>query len=272
MPPVEYAVDSQVAVITLANGSAGNVLNQESLEALHSALTMASQDDQVRVIVLRAQGQDFCLGMDLAQLPDLSQNQTAAEDAIGLYVTVLSEIYSSPKPVLCLVHGAVKAGGIGLVGACDIVLASEQASFELSEVILGLIPANVMPFIYSLRLLPQTLKYLILSAKKVSAQEALRLNLADEVFPPERMATEVKAIISKLFRASPRALAHTKQFTRQLAGKTLEQSCVLARDQLLELINNPEVIQAIRAFNDGHTPSWFGKYRPKMPLLPEGKA
>ncbi|MCK5219600.1 enoyl-CoA hydratase/isomerase family protein, partial [bacterium] len=168
-------------------------------------------------------------------------------------------------------QGAVKAGGVGLVGACDIVLATEKASFEMSEVILGLIPANVLPFVYSLRLPPQKLRYLILTAKKVMADEAQRLNLIDELVLETELPQAVKAVIKKIFRSSPAALAETKRFTQKLFGKKTEQATLLAREKLLEMIKNPEVIKAIRAFNDGDMPTWFGKYKPEKPLVIQGE-
>ncbi len=267
--PVAYEVDSQAAVVTLTRGAGGNVLNAESLEALRTAMARASSDPGVRAVVLRAPGGPFCLGMDLDLMQAAHADPGLAAKIIALYVDLLTGIQSSPKPVIALVQGAVTAGGIGLVGACDIVLAAESATFEFSEVILGLIPANVIPFLATVRLPLQTLKYLILTAKKLSAREALGLHLADEVFPEDRLASGVHAVLKGLFRASPRALAETKQFLGQLAGEQTERACVLAQAKLLELIRDPEVLQAIRAFRDGSTPAWFAKYRPEHPLVPK---
>ncbi len=272
MPLIDFYLDSQAAIITLNNPQAGNVLNQKSMAALQAALALAISNAEIRVIVLRSSGDPFCLGMDLAELQSMEQDYTIAERTIALYVELLSSIYNAPQPVICLVQGAVKAGGVGLVGACDIVLATEKASFEMSEVILGLIPANVLPFVYSLRLPPQKLRYLVLTAKKITVDEAQRLNLVDEVILETEMPQAVKAVIKKLFRASPAALAETKRFTQALFGKKTDQATLLAKEKLLEMIKNPEVIKAIRAFNDGDMPSWFGKFKPEKPLVIQGEA
>ncbi len=271
MTLVDFYTDGPVAVITLANPGQGNVLNQESLEALRAALASAMADEKSRVILLRAQGDPFCLGMDLEALQSLDQDETAARRTVGLYIEVLTAIYTAPQPVICLVQGAVKAGGIGLVGACDIVLATASASFEMSEVILGLIPANVLPFVYSLRLPPQKLRYLILTAAQIPAGEARRLNLVDEVMAAPEAAKTVKAVIKKLLRASPAALAETKQFTRRLFGEKMEEATLLAQDKILEMIKNPEVIKAIQAFNAGNLPQWCEKFAPEKPLVLEGE-
>lgn len=269
MALVEHYTDSQVAVITLANTQSGNVLNLDSLQALQQALQAAITDEQIRVILLRSQGNPFCLGMDLQVLPTLDQDESTAKKTVDLYVDVLSSIYTAPQPVMAVVQGAVKAGGVGLVGACDVVMATEQSTFEMTEVILGLIPANVMPFIYSLRLPPQKLKYLVLTAKQLNAEEAKQFNLVDEVVLAGSVEKTVKAMIKKFFRASPLALAETKRFTNVLFGEKVETGSLLAKDKLLNMIRNPEVIKAIRAFNEGEVPSWFGKYKPEKPVVIE---
>ena len=115
------------------------------------------------------------------------------------------------------------------------------------------------------------MKYLILTAKKLSALEAQRLNLVDEVFPVNQFAAGAKAVVKNLLRSSPDALAETKQFFRNIQDETHDQSLVRAQEKLLEMIKTPQVIQAIRAFNEGMTPVWFAKYQPEKPLVLEGK-
>jgi enoyl-CoA hydratase/carnithine racemase len=264
---VAFEVDSQAALLTLTNGAGGNLLNGESLEALQAAVSRASADPDVRAVVLRSEGGPFCLGMDLGLLQAAHADPELGKRTVALYVDLLSSIQASPKPVIALVQGAVKAGGIGLAGACDIVLAADSATFEFSEVILGLIPANVIPFLAGVRVPVQTLKHLVLTARTLSAREALRLNLADEVFPEDQLAAGAKAVLKAVFRASPRALAETKRFFGLLAGEDRERVRDLAQAKLLELIRDPEVLQAIRAWQDGMTPAWFAKYRPERPLV-----
>ncbi len=124
-----------------------------------------------------------------------------------------------------------------------------------------------MPFIYSLRLAPQKLRYLVLTAKTISAGEAQRLNLVDEVFKEDQLASGLKAVIKSLFRVSPEALAETKRFTRLIFGEKMERSCALAQKKLLEMLKRTEVFRAIQAFNEGEAPSWFGKFKPEKPLI-----
>lgn len=264
---VEQYIDSHAAIITLNKSKEGNLLNNKSMEALFKAFTSAVSNTDVRVIILRSNGSNFCLGMDLVMLQSIEGDKKTAKDTIFLYVKLLSFIHASCKPVLCLINGAVKAGGVGLVGACDIVIASEISTFELSEVFFGLIPANVLPFIYSFKMSPQNVKYLMLTAKKISAKESHRLNLVDEVFKEEDMEKGIKSVIKNLFRASPDALASAKQFTHSLFGEKMENSTVMAKEILLDMIQDPKVKKAIKDFNEGNIPQWFDKFRPEKSLV-----
>ncbi len=266
---VESYVDSGLAVLTMTDSAGGNRLNTESLSSLSSAFNNALMDDGVRVILLRSNGKNFCLGMDLVFLQNVDGDRTVGEETVGMYVDLLLKIYEAPKPVIALVNGDVKAGGMGLVGACDIIVASEHSTFELSEVLLGLIPANVLPFVFALRIKPQKARYLIMTAKRLTASEAKSEGLVDEVYPIEELEKQLKSLIKGLFRAAPHAVAETKHFTQAILSKNMDEASNLAKDKILEMIGMPEVREGIAAFNEGGIPPWFGKFKPEKPLVIE---
>jgi enoyl-CoA hydratase/carnithine racemase len=171
-------------------------------------------------------------------------------------------MFRAPLPVVCLVQGEVKAGGVGLACACDIVVATEAASFELGEVLFGLIPANVLPYLL-LRLPPQKARCLVLGSTRVAAAEALRLNLVDELLPSSALAERrLREIFGRLLRSSPRALSQAKDFTAALIGKTPGQAAALARRRLLRLLRDPQALQGVKAFRDGDLPPWFSRFKP----------
>lgn len=258
-------IDSHLAVITMLESETGNRLNRTSLEELSQAFHSSIQNSETRAILLRSNGPRFCYGMDLDYLQSIQKDISQGEMAVMLYTDLLLTILKSPKPIIALINGDVKAGGLGLVAACDIVLASGRSTFELSEVFFGLIPANVLPFL-SLRLSLQKAKYLVLTAKKLSAQEAWLLNLVDEVFEEGSLEKKAEAIIKSIFRASPQALAEAKRFTQEIFHKRIDEACDLAKVRLLSLINKTEVLEGINAFHAGDLPSWFGKFKPDKPL------
>lgn len=268
MAVIEQYEDSRVAVITLNDGENGNLLTPEGLDDLASAFDHSLKDQRVRAILLRSSGPAFCLGMDLARLaaPASQASRAKAESAVARYAGILQSIFSAALPVVCLVEGEVKAGGVGLVCACDIVVAGERATFELGEVIFGLIPANVLPYMLALRVTAQKARYLVMSSHRISASEALRLNLVDELVAGGDVERRVREIFKRLLCSSPRALAAVKEFTAELIGKTPEEGSVLARRRLLEMMHDPPTLEGVKAFQEGHVPAWFSRFRPSRPL------
>jgi len=265
MAVVSLRNDSGAAVITLNNSSGGNVLNMESMSGLKDCLAKALADKSVRVVILRSDGPVFCHGMDFAMLLSLKDDSGAAEKAVSLYSDILTTIYSAEKPVACVLKGEVKAGGVGLVSACDIIIASEETTFELSEIFFGLIPANVIPYLFS-RISPQKAKYLVLTARKLTAAEALGLGLIDEVFSAGELEKGIKTVMKNLFRASPAAMADVKKFITGLQGKSPTEASKMAKDKLLEMIRRPGVLEAIKNFREGTSPEWFDRFKPENPV------
>ena len=264
---IEQYEDSHVSVITLNDGEHGNLLSPEGLEGLGAAMDRSLKGPRVRAILLRSNGPAFCFGMDLGLLAAHEPHARAdAEKAVDCYAGVLEKIFSAALPVVCLVEGEVKAGGVGLVCACDIVVAGERATFELGEVIFGLIPANVLPYMLALRVTAQKARYLVMSSHRISASEALRLNLVDELVAGGDVERRVREIFKRLLCSSPRALAAVKEFTAELIGKTPEEGSVLARRRLLEMMHDPPTLEGVKAFQEGHVPAWFSRFRPSRPL------
>jgi enoyl-CoA hydratase/carnithine racemase len=267
---VESYLDSGLAVITMIQSENGNLLNKESLEELSGAFDSFIKNPDVRAVLLRSNGKTFCLGMDLESVGKAKEVKTIGKIAAGLYKNLLLKISKSSKPIMALINGDVKAGGVGLAAACDIIISSENSTFELSEVFLGLIPANVLPFILSRRISPQKTRYLILTSKKLTAQEAKEVHLVDEVFPEETLEKELNAITKTIFRAAPHALAEAKNFTQSIILKNVDEACAMAEDKFIELLSRPDVRKGIADFNEGGLPSWFSKFRPKKLLIKGG--
>ena len=279
MPGIRYALESNIGLITLADKAGGNRLNDQSLSELQQSLEMAIADPSVRVIVIRAAGgpgAPWCLGMDLDKLgSSLGQQAQGSPQilregramAVRLYGEVLQTISNCDKPVVACIGGPVKAGGVGLAAACDIIVASTSASFELSEVLFGLIPANVLPVLIGRRMSPQRARWLILSAKLLSASEAFSVGLADEIPSDENAESAIKGLCKALLRGEPGALAHAKHFIDEIDRLDAETGRVAARTKLLELMERPEVAAALAAFGEGSTPAWFAKVKPSQALF-----
>ncbi|WP_218081866.1 enoyl-CoA hydratase/isomerase family protein [Anthocerotibacter panamensis] len=249
---VRYELANGVAQITLADAERGNALNAPLLRALVQALRSATMDPHCRVILLKAEGPDFCQGLDLGQIdvrPDLALGR--------VFLECLTLIADAPCPVVACVAGKVTGGGLGLVAACDLVLADRAAVFMLSEVIVGMIPALIAPFLLG-RLPVARVRYLALSSRGIPAAEAQIFGLVDEVAPD--LAEAVHRQVQRLLSSSPEAMATSKRYLTRLTG-TREEQTDLAMAELQHWLSAPARVEAIQNFAQGLTPPWFQKYR-----------
>lgn len=258
-----------LALVSLVDKAGGNRLYGERLACLQKAFEECGREPGIRLVVLRSvAGAPWCLGMDLEKLGhSLGHGGSSRETAVAAYSQVLTTISDFPKPVIALLGGPVMAGGVGLAAACDIVLATPTASLELSEVYYGLIPANVMPHLLARRISMQKLKYLVLTAKKVSAAEGLALGLVDELLPEEGTEEAVKRSLRNLFRGEPGALAATKRFSHELEGMDRVSGLLHSQKAILNLMAGEPVAHALAALKNGESPRWFGRLKIDGPLF-----
>lgn len=266
-PPLERISDSGLLIITLNRGEQGNLLNPSVLSSLSQALQDGFLDSSIRVILLRSNTAAFCNGMDLGALSDRGRDTTQLTEAVKSYSRLLNSIYTSGKPVIALITGETRAGGVGLACACDIVCATPGASFGLSEAFIGLIPANVLPYLTGYRLTPQKARYLSLTAKTLSGEEAHRLGVVDEIAEPKDMEKLLKTRVRQLLRCAPEALAHIKRLTGQMAGNDHEHSMKIAVETLIDVASHQGILDAIAGFEEGMSPPWFSKFKPSHRLF-----
>jgi methylglutaconyl-CoA hydratase/polyketide biosynthesis enoyl-CoA hydratase PksH len=254
---VRHEIISGVAHITLSSPKSGNALSISLLEHLTQSLKEAEADDSCRVILLQAEGDDFCKGLNLEAAFTKGDKLDLA--ICQKFLNCLALICTSRKPVIAFVEGNVTGGGVGLVAACDLVIASEHTVFMLPEVLVGMIPALIVPFLLR-RMTLGRVKYMTLSTRGIPASEAQVFGLVDEVARDE-IAHTLNKQLQRLFRASPHALAESKRYCERLQAEELNQQLEIALDQLSSWLDQPDVVGGIRAFAEGFSPPWFQKYR-----------
>ncbi|AGY58072.1 enoyl-CoA hydratase/isomerase family protein [Gloeobacter kilaueensis] len=249
---VRYELTGGIARIALVEAG-GTVLNRASLVSLSTFLERAARDSRCRAVVLEAEpGEEFCRGLDLDWL------LTAEADAPEQFHDCLTSLGTCSKPVIARIAGRVVGGGLGLVAACDIVIAASEASFQLSEVIVGMIPALIAPFLLT-RLSPARLRALALGSRTLTAPEAWQWGLVDEVAQDD-LDTACYRQIDRLLRSSPDALAATKRYLQKLRAPAAAE-LALARTELAAWLADPEHLEGIRAFAEGFAPPWFARRR-----------
>jgi methylglutaconyl-CoA hydratase len=240
-----------VATITLDSPANRNALSAQLRRELLGQLDTAIADPAARVIVLAHTGRVFCSGMDLME----SRGAAAADQGVNELPAILQRIWASPTPVLARVGGPARAGGVGLLAACDIAVAAAEATFAFSEVRIGVVPAvlsvTVLP-----RLLPHAGHELFLTGETFDAATAARIGLVNSAVPADRLDAEVERYVDMLRRGAPGALAATKQLLRR------ERPVALA-DQFAEMLElsarffaGPEAQEGMAAFAAKRPPAW----------------
>src|SRR3989338_9284928 len=217
---IKYTVDRRTAVITLSRPDKHNALDDIMVEELSAAFQTALRDAAVKVVLLRADGESFCSGADLAYLRristfDFNQNQ---KDSLQL-MKLFQQIYALRKPVIGLVQGAALAGGCGLATVCDIVIAArETAQFGYTEVRIGFIPALVMVFLLR-RVGESRARELTLRGHTIGAEEAMEIGLVNSTVPAIELDEAGRRLADELItRNSGSSMGLVKELLGRIHG------------------------------------------------------
>ncbi|WP_017933358.1 enoyl-CoA hydratase family protein [Nocardioides sp. Iso805N] len=207
---VHYEVADAIATVTLDSPHNRNALSAQLVGELYERLERAENDDAVRVVVLAATGTVFCSGADLSEASAASPGAGHSTEGPRAIVRLQRAIVSHSKPVVCRLQGAVRAGGIGLVAAADIAIASEAASFALTEVKLGLAPAAISLTVLP-RLTSRAAAYTFLTGERFGAADAMAMGLVTGVVAPDALDAEVARVCAELATGSSQGLRETKR-------------------------------------------------------------
>lgn len=211
-----------VGVVVLARPERKNVIDREMAEALFEAFSRCESDPQVRIVHLKADGDDFSAGFDVEALARMldepAEAQRADAEAFG---RVLLAIRALMKPVVCSVRGRALSSGAGLALASDIVLAHPDAEFGFTEVRLGFVPALLMPMLRR-TVGEKRAADLVLTGRVVAAEEAEQIGLVSRVIPAAAYDADVDSVLDGLARLSPTSLALTKWLHYKLDAMSFE--------------------------------------------------
>jgi methylglutaconyl-CoA hydratase len=249
-----YELRSTAAWITLHRPQARNALSATLVSELHDHLQRALADDAVRCVVITGEGTAFCAGADLKDPPGRTDPAAGGARSVP-FSEVLRMIWHSPKPVIAAVNGAAFAGGLGLVGAADIVITAEDAVYSFSEVRIGVIPA-----IISVVCLPKIGAHhamrLFLGGHRFDGVEAVRIGLAHRAVPRERLLREVEEEIEAIHLGGPTAVTECKKLVRTIPHLDLESGFELATGWSRSLFEGEEAAEGMRAFREKRPPVW----------------
>jgi methylglutaconyl-CoA hydratase len=255
---LSVAVENKVATVTLNRPDVRNAFNEFTIAELAVAFNELGRHEGVRAIVLAANGPAFCAGADLNWMKKMALYSHAenAQDAEKL-ADMLRTIYLCPKPVVAKVQGDCYAGGMGLVAACDIAVAASGASFCLSEVKLGLIPATISPYVIKSMGENAARRY-FLTAEKFSAQEAHRIGFLHDVVAADALDAHVEGIVKALVTSSPNAVREAKVLVRDVTGKAVDSALVVdTAERIANIRASSEGREGVASFLEKRKPSWL---------------
>ena len=234
-----------------------NALNAELQDLLLKTLEKIESEKNIQVLILAGRGQAFCAGGDLSRMEQASKMTKARSKAeAGRFAKLLYRMHTYPKPLIARVHGAAFAGGMGLVAACDLVVAAEEAEFCLPEVRIGLVPAMISPYIVRVLGETQARRY-VLTGERLGAREAHRIGFVHECVPLAELNARVEKFVAQLSQAGPQALARSKKLLAKVAKAAItpklseETAAVLA-----DVRAGEEAREGIRSFLEKRKPGW----------------
>jgi enoyl-CoA hydratase len=251
---VRLDVSDAVATVTLDSPHNRNALSRALVGQLLDRLAVAATDEQVRAVVLTHTGTTFCAGADLTEMAR-GDTTVGAQNILD----VMRAIVDAPKPVLARLTGHARAGGIGLVGACDVAIATPDATFAFTEVRLGLAPAMISLTTRS-RLSDRSVGRYYLTGETFDAAEAARIGLLTE--HAENVDTVVARYLDAFRLASPQGLRETKAIAAAPIRRALGDDGAAMLQLSGRLFASPEAAEGMQAFGERRSPWWTGETAP----------
>ncbi|AMX01454.1 enoyl-CoA hydratase/isomerase family protein [Microbulbifer thermotolerans] len=252
-------IDSEgVATVTLNRPEIHNAFDDALIRELGETFDRLSRNPAIRVLVLAANGKSFSAGGDLnwmQRMVNYSEEENR-RDAATL-AAMLHKLDTFPVPTIARVQGAAFGGGVGLVSCCDIAVASERASFCLSEVKIGLLPATISPYVINAIGARQARRYFV-TAERFSAERAREIGLVSEVCAEGELDLTVQKLVNAITDNGPRAVAMSKQLAMSMSNRVITQELQAQTSNLIAAVRvSPEGQEGLNAFLEKRAPKWM---------------
>nr|WP_276598063.1 enoyl-CoA hydratase-related protein [Roseateles koreensis] len=246
-----------VAHLTMNRPEVFNAFDETMIAELGQAIAQCSANPQVRVVVLAGAGKVFSAGADVQWMKRAAQaTQAWNEQDARSFAETLSQLAACSKPTIARVHGLALGGGVGLVAACDVAVASTETRLAVSEARLGILPAVIGPHLINAVGLRQA-RRLALTASRITAADALAMGLLHEVVAIDALDTAVQRWVDELLLSGPQAQAEIKRLFGQLApGPLTAEVRELTAQTIARVRVGGEAREGFAAFLDKRAPAW----------------
>jgi enoyl-CoA hydratase len=253
MKNLSLTIKNNIAVMQFVRHEALNALNTSTFDELNTCIEELSKNSEAAALIITGSGKSFVAGADIAEMQHMDSKAAEAFSEYGQ--RTFSRLVNFPKPVIAAVNGYAFGGGLELALACDFIIASASASFSAPELKLGLIPG----FCGTQRLSRQvgfaTARFLIFTAKRISADEALRIKLVQEIAEDEKLLERCSEYADVMLKCGPYALAKSKQVINYGIDHSLDEGAIFERLEFSKLFDG-QGKEGMNAFLEKRTPKW----------------
>ena len=249
---IRYNIENDAAWITLDRPHNRNALSAELVSELYQLLGSAENESSVRGIVITGAGPAFCSGADLKSRPDSTVDGSQSVP----YGDVLKRIMDCSKPVIAAVNGSAAAGGLGLIGAADIVISVDHAHFSFREVRVGVIPA-VIAVVCLPKIGPHVAMKLFLTGERFSSAQAVEYGLVHRVVAQDQLVSAVNSELDAIKLGGPTAIKECKRLVRMVPTWTRDEGLVRTQQWSSEIFQSDEAAEGIAAFIEKRNASWI---------------
>jgi methylglutaconyl-CoA hydratase len=251
-----------LARVVLARPDVRNAFDDRLIGELTDAFQSLGEDGGVRAVLLSGDGPVFCAGADVRWMRKAGGYSTEENmrDAERM-ARMLRTIDDCPRPVIATAQGAAIGGGVGLLAACDVVIAAEDCVFSLAEVRLGILPAVVSPYVVR-SIGPRFARDLFLTGDRFDARTAYRIGLVHEVAGAAELESAARRRVESILSSGPEAVAAAKRLIAQVVGRSPEEAMALTVRTIAERRASKEAKEGLSAFLEKRRPSWAGKLEP----------
>ena len=246
-----------IATVTLNNPDKHNAFDDVIIKQLTDIFDDISKRDDISIMILASNGKSFSAGADLGWMKRMAgySYEDNLKDANAL-AQMLKALNFLPQTTIAKIQGAAFGGAVGLASCCDIVIASTKASFCLSEVKLGLIPATISPYVVDAIGLKASRRY-FQTAERFFADKAQQLGLVDEVVAPEALTDEVSAMVTTLLANGNQARRQAKKLSQDVAFQAIDDNLLKDTSERIAAIRvSPEGQEGLTAFFEKRAPNW----------------
>ena len=248
--------ERQIAYLTLNRPEVHNAMSLQMIRELRQVVTELNANLEVRAVIITGSGKSFCAGADLRWMQKIATQNREHRIAEATELSeMLGELDQLNKPLIARINGLSFGGAVGLIACCDIAVAVEDALFSLTEVLLGLLPATISPYVLR-RIGASNARRVMLNAHRFAAEEAVHLGLIAKAVPAEKLDEAVEKEISELLRCAPESVSATKRLIEEVRGKEPDEIRSATIDKLANAWESDSIKEGIDAFFNKRKPSW----------------